>query len=89
MALTVPSLRTTLNGKHRTAGRVAFVAVYLAFVMGTTVAVFLFVPLVRNSVELALAEGGAVFVWAVIVPSGIFSLVITVWAIRILWRISE
>lgn len=89
MALTMPRPRPMLNGEYHKAWRVAFVVLPLAFAMGITVAVFLFVPPVRNSIELALEEGGVVFVAAVIVPSGIFSLITTGLAIRILWRISE
>lgn len=89
MALTMPRLMPTPNGKYHTVWRVAFVAALPVFAIGITVAVFLFVPFVRDSVELALDEGGFVFVAAVIVPSGIFSLITTGLAIKILWRVSE
>ena len=34
---------------------------------------FSVIPPIRESIRLALNEGGYIFVWAVIVPSGIFS----------------
>ena len=78
-----------LTGKYHTAWRVAFVAVSLAVTSGITAAVFLLIPTVNNSIKLALAEGGFVFVAAVLVPSGILSLITTLLGVRILWRASE
>ena len=89
MALSLPCPLPVLNGKHHTAWRVVFVAVSVGLTGGITAAAFLLIPAFNDSVKLALAEGGAVFVAAVIVPSGILSLITLGWGIRILWRASE
>ena len=89
MALTVPNPIPALNGKYRTAWRVIFVVFSLALTSGITAVVFFFIPAVNDSVKLALREGGIIFVAAVIVPSGIFSAITTVWGIIILWKASE
>ena len=89
MALTLPGPLPTLNGKYHTAWRVVFVAISVAFTSGITAAFFLLIPTVNNSVKLALAEGGLVFVAAVIVPAGLLSSITLGWGIRILWRASE
>ena len=87
--MAIPATVLSLTGKYHTVWRVLFVAVSLAITSGITAAVFLFIPPIRESVRLALNEGGYIFVWAVIVPSGIFSAIITVWGIGILWRASD
>ena len=89
MALTSLRPIPALKGKQHTAWRVAFVAVSLALTTGITAAFFLLIPTVNNSIKLALAEGGAVFVAVAIVPAGILSLITTGWGIRILWKVSE
>ena len=89
MALTLPGPLPALNGKYHTFWRVVFVAVSVAFTSGITAAFFLLIPTVNNSVKLALAEGGLVFVMVAIVPAGILSSITLGWGIRILWRASE
>ena len=89
MALSLPGPLPALNGKHHTAWRVAFVAISVTLTGGITAAAFLLIPAFNDSVKLALDEGGAVFVAAVIVPSGILSLITLSWGVRILWRASE
>lgn len=89
MALTLPGPLPALNGKHHTAWRLVFTAAFIALSSGITAAFFLLVPTANNSVRLALDEGGWVFVGAVIVPSGIFSLITLAWGLRIVWRSTE
>ena len=79
----------SLTGKCHTVLRVLFVVISLAIIEGVAATVFLFIPPIRESIRLALNEGGYIFVWAVIVPSGIFSAIITVWGIGVVWRSTD
>ena len=87
MAMPKPAL--SLTGKCYTVWRILFVMISLAIIGGVTATVFLFIPPIRESIRLALNEGGYIFVWAVIVPSGIFSAIITVWGIGVVWRSTD
>jgi len=69
--------------------RMAFVSIPSIIALSITVAVFMYVPFVRDAVELALDKGGSVFVLAVIVPSGILVVIVAGLSIKILWRISK
>lgn len=89
MAVTLPTSELGINGKYRKAWRVAFVALSLSLTTGLTAIVFLLIPSVKNSVQLALDEGGIVFVWAVIVPSAILASVTTAWGVVVLWRATD
>lgn len=88
MALTSPRPIPAINGKYHTAWRVLFVVASLVLISGITTAFFLLIPVVNNSIRLALNEGGAVFVAVAIVPAGILSLITTVLGVRLLWRAS-
>lgn len=87
--MAMPKLALSLTGKCYTVWRVLFVMISLAIIGGVTATVFLFIPPIRESIRLALNEGGYIFVWAVIVPSGIFSAIITVWGIGVVWRSTD
>ena len=78
-----------LKGDRHLVRRVVFVCLSMALIMGLTLAVFFLIPTVNDAVKLALAEGGAVFVWVVLVPAGILAAVTTLWAVRALWRASD
>ena len=87
MGMPTPALSST--GKCHTVWRVLFVVISLAIIGGVAATVFLFISPIRESIRLALNEGGHIFVWAVIVPSGIFSAIITAWGIGVLWRATD
>ena len=69
--------------------RVLATAIPILINIGITAGVFWGIPVVNDSLRLALRTGGATFVWLVIVPASLLALVSTVLAIRILWRASD
>ena len=78
-----------LSSRSYTALRVLAVVIPIALAMGGTAAVFFAVPQVNDALKLALREGGAAFLWLVILPSCLMAAVTTVLVGRILWSASE
>jgi hypothetical protein len=86
MALSVKNPVATLSPNDKNLiPLVIFVALAFSFSAGTTVAVFLLVPAIHDSVVMAISEGGKIFIGVVIFPAGILSLVATLWVIRMRW----
>ena len=69
-----------MNAKNL-APRVIFVALSFAVTVGVTVALFLLVPAIHDSLTMAISEGGRIFIGVVIFPAVILSLIATWWAI--------
>lgn len=86
MALTMPNPTPILTGKYHTFWRIAALALYFVFTSAVTAAVFLLIPSVNENVKMALDLGGVTFILVVIVPSGIFSLVMLAVCLWMLWR---
>ncbi len=78
-----------LSSRSYNALRVLAVVIPIALAMGGTAVVLFAVPQVNDAMKLAFREGGAAFLWLVILPSCLMAAITTVLVGRILWSASE
>ena len=79
----------SISVSRHTGLRLLTTSIPIIFSIGITLAVMLGIPAIHNALRSALHDGGATFVWLVLVPASLMALVSTVLAARALWRASD